>query len=84
MLTYFTSLYFDDVCDNFGDNFSFTHLLYVKQFDDLWKSLFEWLEASEDNLQKFVIGVGVRTKQDFDELRVSYDFFGFALQTCIF
>ena len=42
------------------------------QFDDLWKSLFEWLEVSEDSLQKFVIGVGARTKQDFDDLRVSY------------
>ena len=41
------------------------------QFDDLWKTLYDWLEASEDNLQKFVIGVGARTKQDFDELRVS-------------
>jgi len=44
------------------------------QFDDLWKSLSEWLEVSEDNLQKFVIGVGARTKQDFDDLRVSYNF----------
>jgi len=53
------------------------HLLFVKniQFDDLWKSLYEWLEASEDSLQKFVIGVGARTKQDFDELRVSCDVF---------
>jgi len=41
------------------------------QFDDLWKTLYDWLEASEDNLQKFVIGVGARTKQDFDELRVN-------------
>jgi len=40
------------------------------QFDDLWKSLFDWLEAAEDNLQKFVVGVGARTKQDFDELHV--------------
>ena len=71
-----------NISENVEDNWAVSCVVW--QFDDLWKSLFEWLEASEDNLQKFVIGIGARTKQDFDELRVSQWFpLIYALETFI-
>jgi len=47
-------------------------IMILWQFYDMWKSLCEWLESSEETLQKFYIGGGVRTKQDMEELRVSF------------